>query len=300
MMGTRAMVLIGWWRWVSNFRSGIGFGLPAVGGQGLRDMDGWVLMGFTLLATGGHGPFRWWTRCAALPGVIWVRCQTPWIAADDEDDEMTWQINAFPFVWVGPISRSDPRRSYAGRQQVGEDGAPEVGAPMVYLQWCTCGIEDTSASPSSRHLWLHKLDNASQHELRCLCLRILNFSSGTVVRKPKNPSINSNDDDSIEGNDGDLTPCPKNPPINGIDRELTRLTTATTKVGQHSYLMGSGEVYLHWSRIVTEIGKTWEDSAKDPDDGGNEKVLRRADETQLCSLEPELRRKLSELFRVLV
>ncbi|KAL5994295.1 hypothetical protein ACLOJK_035167 [Asimina triloba] len=99
--------------------------------RGLRDMDGWVLMGFTLLATGGHGPFRWWTRCAALPGVIWVRCQTPWIAADDEDDEMTWQINAFPFVWVGPISRSDPRRSYAGRQQVGEDGAPEVGAPMI-------------------------------------------------------------------------------------------------------------------------------------------------------------------------
>ncbi|KAL6009157.1 hypothetical protein ACLOJK_022384 [Asimina triloba] len=163
------MVLIGWWRWVSNFRSGIGFGLPAVerivkwllifgffsgchgsevgfsvaawtavGGQGLRDMDGWVLMGFTLLATGGHGPFRWWTRCAALPGVIWVRCQTPWIAADDEDDEMTWQIDAFPFVWVGPISRSDPRRSYAGRQQVGEDGAPYLGAPVVYLHPYTC------------------------------------------------------------------------------------------------------------------------------------------------------------------
>ncbi|KAL6010452.1 hypothetical protein ACLOJK_000884 [Asimina triloba] len=37
-----------------------------------------------------------------------------------------------PFVWMGPIGRSDPRRSWVGRQSLGEDGAPDSRAPVVY------------------------------------------------------------------------------------------------------------------------------------------------------------------------
>ncbi|KAL5976233.1 hypothetical protein ACLOJK_041885 [Asimina triloba] len=98
---------------------------------------------------------------------------------------------------------------------------------------------------------------------------------------------NDNDGDSINGNDDDLTPCPKNPSINDIDRKLTRLTAAVAatigrqEVGQRS---GSGEVCLH---------------RPDPGGGWDEQVLRHADETRLCGLELDSRRKLSELFRVL-
>ncbi|KAL5991915.1 hypothetical protein ACLOJK_012827 [Asimina triloba] len=91
---------------------------------------------------------------------------------------------------------------------------------------------------------------------------------------PKNPSFNDNDGDTIEGNDGDLTLCPKNSSINDIDRELTRLiaTTTTTMRSRAEGLPPSAD---DSDRNRENMGR----SGEDPGDEGDEKVLRHADET---------------------
>ncbi|KAL5986636.1 hypothetical protein ACLOJK_014969, partial [Asimina triloba] len=132
-------------RWVMVHAVGCDLGVMALG-------KGWLICAWwcwtvswkwALLTEAGWGrrSDRWPTgrMLLVVPIIIWILGFLPHATmavdrslAHSSTPARSGRKTLPPFVWMGPIGRSDPRRSWVGRQSLGEDGAPDSCAPVVY------------------------------------------------------------------------------------------------------------------------------------------------------------------------